>query len=660
MIRRRSSSFLKRFCVPVAAVAALMAAGGRQADAQPYATILYETWSNLIIGSSGTVGNDVADMMTESGYTGGYNWWGKPLFAETHGDGTIKNNYIYYVNNDVNQPNNALIDYHADLLSRAGMDFITIDFTNGAISEIVKGSQALCARFAWRKANGYPAPQIAFFVNTADTLQTVKNTFYNGQYPSTLFFNYLGKPLALVGSPNSALGAGDHAQPYAPTGGIYDSFTCRHCWGLDNSGAFWQFKTNAATPPPAATFNGAPEQMCASFACQGSYMTTDGVNPGPGAQGRNNGGFFNSYMTAARNTQPTFTFITGWNEWASINFNTPPAGQFVDEWKEGYSSDAEPEAAGDPGSHGYQYYDLMAQQIARLKGTFPVLDGGSYQILNQNSGECVDVPGGTNVHGTQLQQWPMNGASAQQWIFHDLGTGYWTITNAANGLALDDYGWNTANGGAVDQWDLNSQAVQQWSLRPAGDGSWKIVNRNSGRCLGVAGASKSNGALLVQWDDNGTADHNWYIQPYIATASYKIIASTTGNAMDVSGLGNGALAQLHPYTSGAAQKWTITNLLNGYYSIRNANGRSLDCTGCSPENGTQLELWDYNGLPCQLWQITPTGGGKFKISTQGTKADGTHDVLDGAGCSGATNTNVLLWSWGNGGCQQQWQIATAN
>ncbi|BDI33610.1 hypothetical protein CCAX7_56610 [Capsulimonas corticalis] len=512
MSLRFSSLFWKSLCVPAVA-AALLAGGGKPAAAQPYATILYETWSNLIIGSSGTVGNDVADMMTENGYTGSYNWWGKPDYAATHGDGTIKNNYLYYFNNDANQPNTALIDYHADLLSRAGVDFITVDFTNGAITEIVKGSQALCARFAQRRAQGLPTPQVAFFVNTPATLQTVHDTFYNGQYPSSLFFNYLGKPLAMIATPNTALGAGDHNQPYAPTGGIFDSFTCRHCWGLDTSGAFWQFKVSANTAPPAAYYNGSPEQMCASFACQSSYMTTDGTNPDPGAHGRNNGSYFNIYMTAAQQTHPAFTFITGWNEWASINFNNPPAGKFVDEWREGYSSDAEPEAATDPGSHGYQYYDLMAMQIARLKGTFPVLDGHSYQIVNQNSGECLDVPGGTNVHGTQLQQWPQNGASAQRWVFHDLGTGFWTITNIGNGLALDDYNWSTTPGAAVDQWDLNSLAVQQWSLRPVGNGYWKLFNRNSAMCLSISGASLNNGALATQWTDNGTPDHNWQFQP---------------------------------------------------------------------------------------------------------------------------------------------------
>ena len=147
----------------------------------------------------------------------------------------------------------------------------------------------------------------------------------------------------------------------------------------------------------------------------------------------------------------------------------------------------------------------------------------------------------------------------------------------------------------------------------------------------------------------------------IPNGVYEIVATTTGNALDCYGYGNGngTAIQLWPYGGTNNQKWQITSLNNGYYSIRTINpdgtiGRSLDCTGCSPNDGTMVELWDYSGASCQQWQISPTSGAQYKISTAGTKSDGTHDVLDGQNCSGANNTRILLWSWGGGGCQQQW------
>jgi len=589
------------------------------------------------------------------------NWWGKPLWAATHGDGTIKNNYRFYFNGDPAQTNNALLDWHADLLTRMGVDFVVLDFTNGAGDfnngpTYVSATKALCNRWQARMAAGLPTPKIVFFAYNEQTVSDIQNLYFNNYSPN-LFFNYLGKKLVLVARPNMSLGQGDAGQPAIPNTGAFANYTCRHAWALATDGNCWQFKENATTPPPAFMFNGTPEQMSVPVSCGG---TSDGTALLPGSQGRQDGAFFNTYMTAAQQVKPTFTFLHSWNEWNAGNIGTQTNPFFVDQWLTEWSSDIEPMSGG----HGYQYYDLAAQQVAKLKGNFPVIDGGTYQLLNQNSVLALDVPGGTNVHGTQLQQWPTNGATAQGWVFHDLHNGYWEITSAANGLALDDYNWDTSNGAIVAQWDAsvppNVSAVQQWSLRPAGNGSWKIVNRNSGRCLAISGASTSWGAKVTQWDDNDTTDHNWYIQPNIQDGAYKIIAATTGNALDVAGLGNGSIAQLHPYASGATQKWNFHNNGNGTFSIRNANGRSLDCTGCSPNNGTQVELWDFGGGSCQQWIVTPVGGGAYRIATAGVKPDGTRDVLDGAGCSGASGTNVILWSWNGGGCQQSWLIQPAN
>ncbi|BDI31217.1 hypothetical protein CCAX7_32680 [Capsulimonas corticalis] len=594
------------------------------------------------------------------GPPGTLSWWGKPLWAATHGDGTIVNNYRFYSNGDPTQTNNALLDYHADLISRAGVDFVVLDFTNGAQDffagpSYVSGTKALLNRWQARLAAGLPTPKVVFFAYNEDTLNTIQSTFF-ANYNPNLFFNYLGKKLVLVAKPNMSLGQGDPGQPAIPTSGAFANYTCRHAWALDTSGSCWQFKEDATTPPPAFMYNGTPEQMCVPVSCGG---TSDGVNLLPNAQGRQDGAFFNKYMTAAQQVKPTFTFLHSWNEWNARNGGTQANPQFIDQWLTEWSSDIEPMAGG----HGYQYYDLAAQQVARLKGNFPVISGQSYMLLNENSNMALDVPNGTNVHGTQLQQWTPNGATAQAWKFTDLGDGYWELINVASGLALDDYGWGTANGTVVDQWDASASPVtnaQQWSLRPAGDGSWKVVNRNSGRTLAISGASTSAGAKTILWDDNGTTDHNWFLMPYIADGSYKIVATTTGNALDVANLNNGALAQLHSYASGANQKWSIHNLGNGSFSIRNANGRSLDCTGCSSANGTQTELYDYWGGPCQQWKIVPVGGGVYRIVTAQAKADGTCDVLDGAGCSGTSGTNVLLWSWNGGGCQQTWYIQPAN
>ncbi|TDG36177.1 hypothetical protein EZJ43_09230 [Pedobacter changchengzhani] len=297
------------------------------------------------------------------------NFWGKPAWAATHGDGTIKNNYRFYFNGDPNQPNEALLNYHADLISKAGVDLIILDFTNGAQDfangpTYISSTTALLNTWQKRMRAGLQTPKIAFFVKNEGALSVVETAFF-AKYDSALFFNYLGKKLLLVGQPDVTLGNSDVNQPAVPTNGKFANYTTRHCWGLNNTGKCWQFKVNADVPPPPFMYNGKAEQMCAPVATQASYMTQDGINPTAGAIGRSNGAYFQKYMQAATLNKPKFVFIHSWNEWAAQNLNkTDPTKPYLtDLWGTEYSADIEPMAGG----HGDFYYQLMKTEIAKFK-----------------------------------------------------------------------------------------------------------------------------------------------------------------------------------------------------------------------------------------------------------------------------------------------------
>lgn len=334
-------------------LAFLILTGNSTLMAQKYVGIFYSCWANECLNT--TYGDDVYITGTTpySPYPQ-WNWWGKPLYAATHGDGTIKNNYKMYFDTPEN-PNNGLIDWHAELLYDAGVDFITLDLTNGTQTKIVDGAKAICKRYEERYNQGLNSPKIVFWVQDSVCLQKVETEIFN-IYQDDIFFEYLGKKLVNV--------AGGNVQPAIPDEGIFSKYTCRRMWGLDISGKFWQFKVNSETPPPPFYYNGEPEQMCAPVATQATYMTTDGVNPAPGAVGRQNGAYFVKYMDAAIAKDVKFVFIHSWNEWTAQNLGTNLIPTFVDQWTPEYSSDIEPVY----GEHGWQYYDLMREKIAEFKG----------------------------------------------------------------------------------------------------------------------------------------------------------------------------------------------------------------------------------------------------------------------------------------------------
>ncbi len=331
-------------------------------SAQKYVGIFYSCWANECLSS--TYGDDVY-IMGETPYSPYplWNWWGKPLYAATTGDGTIKNNYKMYFNTP-DTPNNALLDWHAELLDSAGVDYITLDLTNGTQPLIVNGAKAICKRFQERFAAGLPTPKIVFWVQDSICLKTVETEIFN-VYNDEIFFEYLGKKLVNV--------AGGNIQPAIPDQGIFGKYTCRRMWGLNTTGNFWQFKVNSQTPPRAFYYNGEPEQMCAPVATQATYMTQNGTSVTAGAVGRQNGAYFTKYMDAAIAANVKFVFIHSWNEWTAQNLGTQSAPVFTDMWKEEYSADIEPMYGG----HGWQYYDLMCKKIAEFKGTSNIKENTS-------------------------------------------------------------------------------------------------------------------------------------------------------------------------------------------------------------------------------------------------------------------------------------------
>ena len=540
------------------------------------------------------------------------------------------------------------------MLTQAGIDFVVLDFTNGTTDfapngpSYVSATKALCKRWQERMNAGLPTPKIVFFVYNEDGLAGVESNFFNN-YRSDLFFNYQGKKLLLVSRPNMALDNGNAAQPAVPTNGRFANYTTRHCWALDTSGSRWQFKENATTPPPPFMQGGQPEQMVAQVSCGG---TGDGVNLLPDSKGRQDGAFFNTYMNAAINVLPRFTFIHSWNEWEAGNFGTQQNPTFIDQWLTEWSSDIEPMAGG----HGWQYYDLMAQKLGQLKGTFPIISGHTYRVVNQNSNLCLDNPGGSQTQGQQMGQYQQNELSPQNWTFTDLGNGYWKIINGASGQALEDYGWGTAPGSAAAQWPWTGNVNQQWSLRPVGNGTWKIFNRYSGLCLAVNNASTTNNALITQWTENGTPDHNWRFEDTngLFPGCYYTFTNVAGN-LSIDNPGGSATPntqiQLWTTNGATAQDWLLVPRADGSYALTNrTSGLRIDDPNGSNAWATIQQLWYANNATPQGWRVQRQSDGNYTLTNVAANL-----ALDNPNGSATPGTKVQLWP-ANTATAQRWRL----
>jgi len=310
---------------------------------------------------------------------------------------------------------------------------------------------------------------------------------------------------------------------------------------------------------------------------------------------------------------------------------------------------------------------------------------GSYGDLGtalQGTGDpYISTSSGQAVSGcNEIAETSSSPYNAQQlWGISPIGGGLWHVQNTSSGQLLQATGDPYLNNAGADVSGCDKVALtpsswnsaqQAWQIPVTGNPGFSFLNPTNNQYiqstndifLGLSGDYQAAGTPF-SWGA-GTADQ-WNLifasntgNP-VPNGNYRIIARTTGNALDCTGggTGNGTPIEVWTNLTNQYQLWQVTYLGNGYYSIINPNsGRSLDCTGPSGNNGTQMELWDHNGNPGQQFSFTPQADGGYNISPGLTNASGATDVLDGAGCSGNAGAKIDLWTWDGGTCQQEWNL----
>jgi len=92
--------------------------------------------------------------------------------------------------------------------------------------------------------------------------------------------------------------------------------------------------------------------------------------------------------------------------------------------------------------------------------------GGYYNVINRNSGKCLDVNGVSTADGANVQQWTCGSGTNQRWSLTSLSGGYYRLTAQHSGKVLDVVGNGTADGVNIDQWTSNNGNNQQWQIVP--------------------------------------------------------------------------------------------------------------------------------------------------------------------------------------------------
>ena len=292
------------------------------------------------------------------------------------------------------------------------------------------------------------------------------------------------------------------------------------------------------------------------------------------------------------------------------------------------------------------------------QGSTKIADG-TYYIENAIARDyVVDVDGGSDENGTNIQLYTANGTKAQIWdISYNSSTDDYNIINTVSKKALDVEGAGVEKGTNIQLYDANRSCAQRWKIIETSKNVVKLISSCSSNALDVSGGVMDNGTNIGLWLDNGTPAQEWILEPteevedgmYFITSSLdnnKVLDITGGTSKAISGTN----VQIWSKNETAAQRWYIERGSDGYYTIINKQtSMSFDLYGGENRNGANMRVWSNNGTCAQKWQILKVDGAYTFISAC------SHKVIDLAAANTKSGANIQAYE-ANNTSAQRWNL----
>ncbi|MEO6088772.1 MAG: family 43 glycosylhydrolase [Umezawaea sp.] len=138
----------------------------------------------------------------------------------------------------------------------------------------------------------------------------------------------------------------------------------------------------------------------------------------------------------------------------------------------------------------------------------------SFQLVNRNSGKCLDLDGGSTADGANVRQWTCTGAANQKWRIEDQADDTSRLVNVASGKVLDVADCASADGADLRQWSWLNNTCQRFRLVYTATGGWvRLVNQATGKVADVANCGTADGTDVRQWTWLGNNCQQWSVRP---------------------------------------------------------------------------------------------------------------------------------------------------
>ena len=275
---------------------------------------------------------------------------------------------------------------------------------------------------------------------------------------------------------------------------------------------------------------------------------------------------------------------------------------------------------------------------------------GSYIITNSGSKKVLDVYRGSTITGTTIGQWERSGSFNQKFKILNNRDGSFSIASAINTEMVLSF---KAEGGlelAPYTHDQNQSFRLIHIDPPITDGSYHLLSKiNSLKAIDVHGGLVSKNGTNIELYDSHNGENQTFVFIYDpATDYYRITPGYTDKySLDASGASTKNLTNIQLWSSNStcAQRWHVDVISNSTIRLLNGcSGLSADIEGGKTSNETNILLYPYSASKNQLWTLEAVDTTKTQEAetsqpqtkeqaTTNNKSDiitGTHRIISAA------------------------------
>jgi Ricin-type beta-trefoil lectin domain-like/Ricin-type beta-trefoil lectin domain len=382
-------------------------------------------------------------------------------------------------------------------------------------------------------------------------------------------------------------------------------------------------------------------------------------------------------------------------------------------------------------------FEGNAQTPRGETGLEPFTVKNAYHLVAQNSGKCLEVSYGSSENGMSIHQEPCGDGHTQQAQAFTLVPSpsnpiQYELVNRNSGKCMDVWNVGQEDGAPIRQydclgWNQLNQVFEGVPVSSSDTSHVKYIAQHSHKCLDITGSSTADGALLQQWACTGasnqsfgfesveadpvpthayvTLDETLYGHPGYETLHGSVEApqSVAGQYVNVNfkkynpgtgryeyvdtiephptlnsasqwsyrywgvGAGDWEVVVVYPGSGSLAESQTVEgthrfHVGDGYRFQYRQSGKCVSTSGGGITNGTAILQWDCSPNPSpgdgQVYSVVPVapaGSNYFQI-----RPDSNHNMcMDVAGGTGATQNGAVIQLWeclGEGQTNQIWHI----